>query len=230
MRLSIREQLGCLILLCVLVSLSVLSIAVWCTNYNFVLHVAGTRLHTAASLKAAQIAQNLEMMRIVGTTIISRQVIRNALASYNNASATSFGFSDAQTDILQALDDASSVQDPLALQARVYSLGGIPLFSATSNGLNIDLPWTNSNGSQATLADPDSGYAPTLYPNITAVRVNGTSLGIANGLLMEAGSTLVLGPLTLNSSLSLLSLTLPLMDTNAAASWVCDHCDGYLAN
>lgn len=39
MRIPIREQLGCLVLLASMIGLAVIAIATWVTNHNFVLNI-----------------------------------------------------------------------------------------------------------------------------------------------------------------------------------------------
>lgn len=60
MRIPIRIQLGGVILVSSLIGLAVISIAVWVTIHEFVLDLRASRLALTASLKAAQLATNLD--------------------------------------------------------------------------------------------------------------------------------------------------------------------------
>lgn len=60
MRIPIRIQLGGVILVSSLIGLAVISIAVWVTIHEFVLDLRASRLALTVSLKAAQLATNLD--------------------------------------------------------------------------------------------------------------------------------------------------------------------------
>jgi osomolarity two-component system sensor histidine kinase SLN1 len=46
MRIPIREQLGCLVLLASMIGLAVIGIATWVTNHSFVLGIRSVRLQS----------------------------------------------------------------------------------------------------------------------------------------------------------------------------------------
>lgn len=50
MRIPIREQLGCLVLLASMIGLAVIAIATWVTNHNFVLSIRCDASHAAEKL------------------------------------------------------------------------------------------------------------------------------------------------------------------------------------
>lgn len=87
------------------------------------------------------------------------------------------------------------------------------LVNATGFGFgSIILPYKDANGSDVFLGDPGLGFPPSLYPNFTYVdrAVNSTfnaTHAIANGQELGNTDTLLLGPLTVNQSLSLISFT-----------------------
>jgi osomolarity two-component system sensor histidine kinase SLN1 len=229
MRVSIREQLACLILLSSLIGLAVISVSVWYTNHAFVLDVASTRLRNAASLKAAQIAGNLELMETVAEFITTRVSIQNSLARYGNGTnLTSANFAAAQNDIQSCLGDINSNGRALALQAQVFAQdinnrsASVSVLRATGQTLSpIRLPWTYDNGTRAYLGDVGAGYPRSLYPNLTIVeeRVGGVALTSAmyGGRRLLMNTTLVLGPLSVNATFSLISLTLPVLNSTTRA-------------
>lgn len=83
MRIPIREQLALLILLSALIGLAVISIATWISNHHFVLSICASRLALTASLKAAQLASNLDLMQTTATFLTTRVIIQSALQRYN---------------------------------------------------------------------------------------------------------------------------------------------------
>lgn len=223
MRISIREQLGCLILLSSLIGLAVISASVWATNHAFVLGVAATRLQTAASLKAAQIAGNLVLMQTVANFITTRALLQNALSRYGSGlDTTAANFAAAQADVQSTLGDIGAGSSALALQAQVFapaaSRNGSAELVLSATGLSentIRLPWLNAAGRPVYLGDADAGYPPALYPNLTIKEQSSSNKTTAeyNGVTLGQGSALFLGPITVNATLSLLSVTLPILNS-----------------
>ena len=84
MRIPIREQLLLLILLASLIGLAVLSVATWISNYQFVLNIRSSRLTLTASLKASQLASNLQIMQTAVGFLGSRSSAQHALERYND--------------------------------------------------------------------------------------------------------------------------------------------------
>ncbi|KAF2768847.1 hypothetical protein EJ03DRAFT_294135 [Teratosphaeria nubilosa] len=235
MRLSVRQQLSLLLLLSGCIGLAVLAIAVWITIHNFVINVSRMQLETAASVRAAQVSFNLEAMQVAGAFITTRYLLQEALERYNNGSNTSASnWVNAQGDLGAALGNVGAIADPLVLQAKVFARntngpnGNSSALNATRVGADdIKLPWLNTNGSQAYLGLGDRGYPPSLYPNLTVYpdpndQANDGSAQIYaaeyNGLQLGVQSTLVLGPLTINQTFSLLSLTLPIVNNDPSST------------
>ncbi|KAH9826340.1 Two-component system protein B [Teratosphaeria destructans] len=235
MRLSVRQQLSLLLLLSGCSGLAVLAIAVWITIHNFVINVSRMQLETAASVRAAQVSFNLEAMQVAGAFITTRYLLQQALQRYNNGSDTSASnWVSAQGDLEAALDNIGAIADPLVLQAKVFARNtngpnrNSSVLNATGVGAgDVKLPWLNTNGSQAYLGSGDRGYPPSLYPNLTIYpdpsdHANDGSAqiyaGAYNGLQLGVQSTLVLGPLTINQTFSLLSLTLPVVNNDPSSS------------
>lgn len=76
------------------------------------------------------------------------------------------------------------------------------------------------------LGEPGLGYPPSLYPNFTYISTadvdptdnssNFTAVYAFGDFLMNQSSTLLLGPLQINSSFALVSLTLPIINNTSA--------------
>ena len=122
-RISVRQQLSLLLILSGCIGLAVLAIATWIANHQFVLNIAGERLETTASLKAAQLAYNLELMQTAATFVTTRAVIQSSLARYNNGSAndSESNWASAEADLEATLGDVGPLNNALVLQAMVFS-------------------------------------------------------------------------------------------------------------
>lgn len=95
----------------------------------------------------------------------------------------------------------------------------------TAENTGIALPFTYSNGTKAMLGDNSTfGYPTQLYPNITYTAldtpdpldptVNSTLATAFLDFPLNASSALLLGPLQINDTYALLSLTLPIVDNS----------------
>ncbi|KAM3422081.1 hypothetical protein BST61_g2457 [Cercospora zeina] len=227
MRISIRQQLALLLVLSSVVGLAALAIATWITNHNFVLNVTSARLRTTAVLKAAQIAFNLELMHTAATFLTTRSTIQTALARYNDGSnTTAQNWFDAAAGLEATLGTVGPLNNPLVLQARIFSrnvsgpAGPTSVLNSTGTGINVQLPWLDPQGNPVFLGDSQYGYPSALYPNLTISDTgSGATSGHSatyNGQSLGPGSTLILGPLSVNKSFALLSLTLPIVNKDAA--------------
>ncbi|KAI1204959.1 putative histidine kinase SlnCl1 [Annulohypoxylon truncatum] len=227
MRVAIREQLAALVLLAVLVGLAILSIPTWIYVNRFVVGVETSGLSLTASLKAAQVASEIELIQTTCNHIATRLLLQQALVSYYIGNDSDAFWSQAAADISSALLSRPGITSNL-LQARLYSRnqtgGDRPdgLLSVTgSNVSEIRLPYKASDGSQAILGDNPSGYPPALYPNITYYNSTNPDPGYPNHTAVVARpfpdiridssvDGLVLGPLVVNESFALISLTIPI--------------------
>ena len=109
MRIPIREQLALLILLSALIGLAVISIATWISNHQFVLSICSSRLSLTASLKAAQLASNLDLMQTTATLLTTRIIIQGALERYNwFGNNTDSNWSSAKSDMQAAVGNGGS--------------------------------------------------------------------------------------------------------------------------
>jgi osomolarity two-component system sensor histidine kinase SLN1 len=217
------------------------------TNHNFVLDIRSTRLSLTASLKAAQIASNLALMQNSAQLVASRVVMQNALRRYNlqgNNSAANWASALSDFNAAIAGPASGAVGQALVLQGRIFPRdadgpnGYSAVLDATADDVqSILLPYKAPNGSDVYLSDSDYGYPPQLYPNLTyfSLPINSTyneSRAIYNGeVLKPPNSTLLLGPYHINSTFSMLSLTLPIINNTSAIDvlgWLTIVCDARL--
>lgn len=232
MRIPIREQLALLILLSALIGLAVISVATWVTNHAFVLDVRSTRLSLTASLKAAQLASNLDIMQTSVGFISSRVLVQSALQRYGQQSNnTDANWVRARSDMGSALNGGGSIGQALLIQSKVFPKnatglnGPYSVLNTTSSIWNhtLELPLRNEDGSPVYLGEDGLGYPPALYPNLTysSGRYNDTfndARAQADGTLLTYDSPpLFLGPWPVNDSFSLVSLTVPIVNNTSAA-------------
>lgn len=117
----------------------------------------------------------------------------------------------------------------LALQARLVSKNGTGVsgpyglvnVTATSIAGSILLPGSNANGSSVLLGDSGLGYPPTLYPNLTytSTVVNSTfneSTAFFRGDRLPLDISLFLGPLLVNETFALVSITRAVINNTSA--------------
>ncbi|KAK6082036.1 osomolarity two-component sensor histidine kinase sln1 [Seiridium cupressi] len=227
MRIAIREQLAALVLLAVLVSLAILSIPTWIYVNRFVVSVENNALALAASLKASSVAAEIELLQTTTRTISTRLLIQAAFRTFYLGNTTSANWDNARTDLQSALNAGSDSSANL-LQVKLYSrnqtgdVHGLVNVTAPNTG-DILLPYLAPDGSTIYLSDTEYGYPSSLYPNITYYNttdpdpfVNGSTVQAARPwpeIKIDASvGGLILGPLLINSSYALVSLTVPLTD------------------
>lgn len=169
MRIPIRVQLGGLLLISSLIGLAVISIAVWITIHEFVLDLRASRLALTASLKAAQLASNLDVMQTSASFVSTRILIQNALTRYNaptGSNNSASNWANSIVDLQAAIGGDASLGQALLLQTRVWpkdtegpgSPGG--LLNVTAQSVldsNIALPFAYPNGTSILFgaSDPD---------------------------------------------------------------------------
>lgn len=226
LRVAIREQLAFLVTFVVLLGLAVVSIPTWIFVNNFVVGVESDSLALTASLKATRIASEIELVSTTCGTIVTRILIQQALTNFYQGNTSESNWVETSTDMQSALGSGGGN----LFQAKIYSRNstGNPagLYNVTgSTSPVIQLPYTNPDGSAAYLGDQEGGYPPTLYPNITYVDTgvasknypdtNVFSAYAFDGLKLTQDSGLLLGPLVINESYALMSLTVPIKSNNA---------------
>ncbi len=177
-------------------------------------------LALTASLKAAQVAADLELIESTCGTIVTRILIQTALDRL-------YAGNDSDSNWLRTVED---VQSALAsggfsqlLQVRIYSRNqtgnpfGLVNVTSDSSG-SVVLPWTYENGTSVNLDDVDPvtnislGMPASLYPNLTYSRDGATTFG--GDFVFGKDSKLLLGPLQINATFSVVSITLPIINNN----------------
>ncbi|KXT05262.1 hypothetical protein AC578_8380 [Pseudocercospora eumusae] len=232
MRIPIYLQLASLLLISSLIGLAVISIAVWITTHNFVLDIRASRLSITASLKAAELASNLDVMQTSAGFVSTRVLIQEALARYNDqGNNTDQNWSASKSDLHAAIGGMASLGQRLLLQARVYPKndtgvnGRYSLLNVTSQKRIYPLPYKYPNGSSVILGDEGpaangTGFPSALYPDLVygSADDHDNSQVSLKGQEITSGRTLVLGPWPTSDTVSLMSLTLPIEDNNKQAS------------
>ncbi|KAJ4375508.1 Histidine kinase osmosensor [Didymella sp. IMI 355093] len=204
-----------------MIGLAVIAVATWVTNHNFVLNIRSTRLNLTASLKAAQVASNLNLMQIVVGQASNRLSPQAALERYYQGDRTSKNW-DRTNEDYDALF-TGNMRNRMAIQARIYRRDTTDeiLFSRTADTmLGVQLPYNGANGQSATLGDSTYGFVPELYPrfNVTTIPVNNTFNsyeGNYDGRPINNDSYLLSGPYRVNDTLSLVSITLPIINNTS---------------
>ncbi|KAG9240057.1 histidine kinase-group VI protein [Calycina marina] len=226
MRIGIREQLAVLVLLCSLVPLAVLAIATWVNNHEFVVDITNKSLTLTASLKAAQLTADLLLIQSTCSTIVTRLLMQSSLKTFYENGGVEQNWTSAQLDTASALASGGGISS--LLQVTVFSRNstGNPygLLNITANlDPKIDLPLVYSNGTTIQLGDSGQGYPEDLYPNITytptgvsdpqdPTAIRGELATAFTDFPLNISTALFLGPLQINTSFALVSLTLPIID------------------
>ncbi|KAF7186019.1 Two-component system protein B [Pseudocercospora fuligena] len=230
MRIPIYLQLASLLLISSLIGLAVISIAVWITTHSFVLDIRASRLSLTASLKAAELASNLDVMQTSAGFVSTRVLIQMALMRYNNGNNTEQNWNESKSDLQAAIGGMASLGQILLLQARVYPKndtgvnGRYSLLNVTSLTQKYPLPNNYTNGSSVLLGDEGpasngTGYPTALYPELVYGPADGNDNSQVSfeGQAITTERTLVLGPWPTSDTVSLMSLTLPIADNNNQA-------------
>jgi osomolarity two-component system sensor histidine kinase SLN1 len=177
-------------------------------------------LELVATIKASQIASNLDLLETTCKTIATRILIQSALKRYYAGNASEENWTNSVADVQSALGSRGYLS---LYQAIIYSKngkGGIDtLLNQTSDTVpDITLPYTYPNGAPVKLGNDGLGYPPSLYPNLTyrSVSENDTTIVYSfSDYTLGLDSALLLGPLKVNSSFSLVSLTLPIVNNTS---------------
>ncbi|QDS71075.1 hypothetical protein FKW77_008897 [Venturia effusa] len=226
MRVGIRLQLGLLVLSASLIALMVLTLATWFTNHDFVLNIRSQRLVLTASLKAANIGAALSLVASSVTAVSTRLLIQSSLQRFHQGNNTDANWSRAIQDLNTALNGA--VRSGILMQAKIFatndSLGAnTTVLRATGAGLNglVRLPSAYPNGDPVFLGDETAlGYPQQLYPNLTYGASCDSGPSNSNracfgGTVLDSNSMLFLGPWSINSTYSLASMTLPVINNTS---------------
>ncbi|KAJ4366266.1 Histidine kinase osmosensor [Neocucurbitaria cava] len=221
MRIPIREQLGCLVLLASMIGLAVIAIATWVTNHNFVLDIRSTRLTLTASLKSAQLSSNLALMQILVKQATNRLAPQTALDHYYQGNTSDANWVRTQEDYDAVFSGDDKTRIALQVQIYPYYSSDESIFNRTAYAMqDVALPYKTSSGENATLGDPTYGFIPELYPKF-AVRTTpynstfNTYQAEFNGREIDGSSYLLSGPYRVNDSLSLVSITMPIINNTS---------------
>ncbi|KAI1943352.1 hypothetical protein LOZ12_001712 [Ophidiomyces ophidiicola] len=228
MRVPIAVQLALLVLVTSLLAVTVISIATWTNNYKFVVDVKSRSIALTASLKAGQIAADLELVQSSCKTVVTRILIQNALRRLYRGNNTDENWALAVIDVQSAL--GSGIYTSL-YQAVVFSRDGTGdqhgVLNVTGSDTSpIALPYSHPNGTTVMLGDSGIGYPPMLYPNLTysvqtqedrdGESTNVTTVTAFDDLPLGLSTNLFLGPLRVNKTFALASLTLPIINNTSA--------------
>ena len=230
MRVPIREQLAILTFTAALIGLITISVPTWITSHDFVLRAQASQLSNIASLKAAQLTSNLELMQTGVGFVSTRVVIQQAVQRYNlYGERSQMSWELAKEDMRSALTGSASVGQNILMQSMLFPVhpngpvGRRSLLNATSTTKNRSmLPYKCSEGTNKgkeavlgmnyTLCG-HGGYPPSLYPNLT-YSTDGSTDASYNGVALNAQSALLLGPWLVGPEFYLVSITLPMIDVN----------------
>ena len=177
-------------------------------------------LELVATIKASQIASNLDLLETTCKTISTRLLVQSALRRYNEGNRTSNNWGYAIPDLQSALGSRGYLSLYQAILFSKNASGSQRLLNVTSDTIpDIVLPSSYANGTSAKLGSQDLGYPSMLYPNLTytstAGNENSTTVLAFPDYILGLGSSLLLGPLKINDSFSLVSLTLPIVNNTS---------------
>lgn len=225
MRVAIREQLAVLVILTVLLGIAVVSIPTWIYVHNFVINVESDGLALTASLKASRVSSEIDLLYTICQNIATRILLQEAFENFYQHPEIPIDqtFLKAKQDLVSAMSKGSST---VLLQAQLYSRNssGPPtgLLGVIGNSTSSYARGNSTHFVTPSGATVDLGQyqPPPLYPNITYI-----DLGYPNkyepstpaynatvfpNVTLADNGGLVLGPLFLNESSALISLTIPI--------------------
>lgn len=200
------------------------------------LHSA-TRLTLTASLKSAQISSNLLLMQYTVRQTANRLAIQSALQRYKVGNDTDQNWSRSRDDLAAVF--TGDGQNFLTVQAQIYpaNSSAFSVLNATADAfVNQQLPYLSADGTPATMGDNATGFVPELYPKFETIQVpiNGTTnqtFASFGGRTIDKDHYLVSGPYRVNSNLSLISITIPIINNTSnieTLGWLTAVLDAHL--
>ncbi|KAJ4310603.1 Histidine kinase osmosensor [Neodidymelliopsis sp. IMI 364377] len=160
-------------------------------------------------------------MQIIVSQASNRLSPQSALQRYYRGNASAENWS-------RAIEDYDAIftgdtRNRIAVQARIYPYNSSneAIFSHTADTmLGVQLPYNTPNGQPATMGDSDYGFVPELYPrfNVTSMHYNSTFdtyQADYEGRAINNSSFLFSGPYRVNDSLSLVSITMPIINNTS---------------
>lgn len=154
-------------------------------------------------------------------SLSTRVRVQAALLRYNQGNNTADNWVATSQDLQSGLSGGKS--QLLTLQTILYPVrpldpgdasGLVNVTGDTARGF-VELPYSNSHGGQVPLGQLGLGYPPDLYPNLTYVEENGAFVAGFHGQSINADSVLLLGPLLINATTSLISMTVPIINNTS---------------
>lgn len=203
----------------VLLALAIVSIPTWIYVNNFVVDIESNSLALTASLKATRISSEIELIQTTCATISTRVLIQKAVEEYYLGNTSDSNWDSAYSDFQSALGAGAGDLYQVKVWSRNDTGPSYGLFNVTGSTVpTIELPYENSAGYQPILGDDDGGFPPSLYPNITYVdtgipstnhpETNRFAAYAFPDVRLSQNDGLLLGPLVVNDSFALVSLTI----------------------
>jgi|TARA_R110002003_G_scaffold54_24_gene4874 osomolarity two-component system sensor histidine kinase SLN1 len=164
-------------------------------------------------------------MQILALQAANRLSPQSALDRYYAGNFSESNWSRAEEDYDAIF--SGDAQTRVAIQAHIYPAFStdFSIFNRTAQTVSdVVLPYLRPDGRNATLGDPEYGFIPELYPKfqITGTPTNtsaNSSLinarGNFNGRLIDNTSYMFAGPYRVNSTFSLVSITLPIINNTS---------------
>jgi osomolarity two-component system sensor histidine kinase SLN1 len=150
----------------------------------------------------------------------SRLAIQSALQRYNNNG------NDSASNWSRTKDDLDAVftgdgDARLAVQVTFYAANSsdFGIYSQTKDGMQgVLLPYKTPDGADVHFGDAQYGYPPELYPKFTTYRdpVSKQMLARYEGRNITSTNHLLSGPFNVNSTLSLISITMPIINNTSS--------------
>ncbi|ETN41293.1 uncharacterized protein HMPREF1541_03228 [Cyphellophora europaea CBS 101466] len=225
-RIRIREQLCLVIAIFSLLALTILAVTTWTQSRRYMLDSRANMLQVTANLKADALAQEIALFSDSVVSISTRDKLQTYMQEYNRGNMSE----ELRVDLAVGLEDANlehaiagGADKSVYLQAAVYprsgsnETGNQQITKVTGLGSigEYQLPYTNPNGSKVYLGVGDLGYPPTLYPNFTYSDDPDAMTVAYESVTLHINSTLLLGPLFLESNTSLISMTVAVLNNTS---------------
>ena len=172
-------------------------------------------LSAIASLYANQLMSNLQLLVAGVQAASTRVLVQAALQRYAAGNNTDDNWARAIGDLQVALTGGGTsaflLQAGLSPNNVIGGGGSSRVLNVTGAGYqaNVRLPYTYPNGSAVYLGDDGLGYPPGLYPNFTYT----TTVPLYDG--SPVPPTLFLGPLLINETYALSSITIPIVNNTS---------------
>jgi osomolarity two-component system sensor histidine kinase SLN1 len=190
-------------------------------------------------LKSAQLSSNLLVMQTTAKGTATRIAIQSALQRYYSGNNTVANWGRTLDDLSAVFQGGAGTQGFLTVQAQIYpfNTSEFSVVNSTAEQLQpVVLPYQTPNGSNATLGDPQYGFIPELYPKFQTSQIpyNSTlnrTTGTFQGKTLDDNHFLLSGPYKVNDTLSLVSITMPIINNTShieTLGWLTAVLDAHL--